>query len=384
MKTQNSTAYALVQVNRASFMSVVLVITSFAATTLCQAQFNQAEKWHDWFGIDNEIVLVGYFNNDDRADVVTFTRGKTGDVFVALSDGKKFNGTGVKWHDNFCFGDEIPLVGDFNGDGRDDIVAFTRGTSKDVYVALSNASTAFVGTAVKWHDQFCLGNEIPLVGDFNGDGKDDIATFTRGNTADVFVALSNGTNAFVGTAMKWHDQFCFGSEIPLAGDFNGDGKDDIATFTRGSTADVFVALSDGGKFVGTADKWNDWFCQKDEVPVVARSRSIKPAFQTYGQPLLCFDRASGNVWMAFAIQTVNKPLCPGKSLPPGIICVEANTFGKAENIYKGFCTGQQVPLAADFNGDGAFDLIRFIKSTQAGNATGDVYVATAILPPPPK
>ncbi|MGH7601919.1 MAG: FG-GAP repeat domain-containing protein, partial [bacterium] len=273
---------------------------------------------------------------------------------------------------------------DFNGDGRDDIVTFTRGTSKDVYVALSNAANAFVGTTVKWHDQFCLGSEIPLVGDFNGDGKDDIATFTRGNSADVYVALSNGANAFVGTAMKWHDQFCFGNEIPLAGDFNGDGKDDIATFTRGSTADVYVALSDGGKFVGTADKWNDWFCQKDEVPVVPRSRSIKPAFQTSGQPLLCFDRASGNVWMAPATQTYDKPRCPGKNLPPNALCLEANIFGKGENIYKGFCTGEQVPLAADFNGDGAFDLIRFVKSTQTGNAMGDVYVATAIVSPPPK
>ncbi|MGH7601019.1 MAG: FG-GAP repeat domain-containing protein, partial [bacterium] len=322
MKTPNSPAAAVLRLGKESFIVLLLIIASLTATTLCPAQFNQAEKWHDMFGIGNEIVLAGYFNNDDRADVVTFTRGNTGDVFVALSDGKKFNGTGVKWHDKFCFGDEIPLVGDFNGDGRDDIVTFTRGTSKDVYVALSNAANAFVGTTVKWHDQFCLGSEIPLVGDFNGDGKDDIATFTRGNSADVYVALSNGKNAFVGTAMKWHEQFCFGNEIPLAGDFNGDGKDDIATFTRGTTADVFVALSDGSKFVGTADKWNDWFCQKDEVPVVPRSRSIKPAFETSGQPLLCFDRASGNVWKAPATQTYDKPRCPGKNLPPNALCLE--------------------------------------------------------------
>ena len=32
-------------------------------------------------------------------------------------------------------------------------------------------------------------------------------------------------------------------EIPLTGDFNGDGKDDIAAFTRGATADVYVALA---------------------------------------------------------------------------------------------------------------------------------------------
>jgi cell wall assembly regulator SMI1 len=378
MKTKIFHSEAISKTSKGLGLAIVLMIALMAASTPCPAQFHTAQKWHDFFGVGEEVVVTGDFNGDGKDDIVTFTRGNAADVFVALSDGTKFTGTGVKWHDYFCAGNEIPLVGDFNGDGMDDIVTFTRGNTGDVYVALSDGKQ-FSGTGVKWHDYFCVGDEIPLVGDFNGDHKDDIVTFTRGNTGDVYVALSDGKQ-FNGTGIKWHDYFCVGNEIPLVGDFNGDGKDDIATFTRGTTADVFVALSDGGKFVGTADKWSDWFCQKDEVPVVP---SIKPP-GTYGQALLCFDRASGNVWKAPATQTYDKPLCPGKSLQPGILCLEANTFGKAENIYKGFCTGAQVPLAADFNGDGAFDLIRFIKSTQAGNATGDVYVATAILPPPPK
>ena len=28
-----------------------------------------------------------------------------------LSNGSSFSGTGWKWHDNFCFGSEVPLVG---------------------------------------------------------------------------------------------------------------------------------------------------------------------------------------------------------------------------------------------------------------------------------
>jgi hypothetical protein len=53
-------------------------------------------------------------------------------------------------------------------------------------------------------------------GDFNGDGKDDIVTFTRGPAADVYVALSTG-HSFVGTGVKWHDFFAVGSEIPRSG-----------------------------------------------------------------------------------------------------------------------------------------------------------------------
>ena len=44
----------------------------------------------------------------------------------------------------------------------------------------------------------------------------DIVTFTRGPAADAYVALSNGSQ-FVGTAVKWHDFFAAGTEIPAPG-----------------------------------------------------------------------------------------------------------------------------------------------------------------------
>ncbi|MDP9816091.1 S8 family serine peptidase [Spirilliplanes yamanashiensis] len=223
-------------------------------------------KWHDHFAVGAEIPLVGDFNGDKKDDIVTFTRGSAKNVFVALSNGSEFVGDAVKWHDSFAVGAETPLVGDFNGDGKDDIATFTRGAEADVYVALSNGSK-FVGTAVKWHDWFAANWEIPLVGDFNGDKKDDIATFTRGDSANVYVALSNGTS-FVGTSDKWHDWFAAGSELPLVGDFNGDKKDDIATFTRGTSANVYVATSNGSDFVGTSVRWNDAFAAGTAVPGV--------------------------------------------------------------------------------------------------------------------
>ncbi|WP_020644710.1 FG-GAP-like repeat-containing protein [Amycolatopsis balhimycina] len=219
--------------------------------------------WDDYFAANSEIPAIGDFNGDGKDDIATFTLGTTGDVYVALSDGTKFGASSV-WHGDFGFNAELPYIGDFNGDGKDDIAVFTRGTGGDVYVALSDG-TKFVGNSVKWHDNFAFNDEIPAIGDFNGDGKDDIATFTRGTTSDVYVATSDGTK-FVGNSVKWHDHFAAGSEIPAVGDFTGDGKDDIATFTRGTTSDVYVATSDGTKFVGDSLKWHDAFAYNSEVP----------------------------------------------------------------------------------------------------------------------
>ncbi|MFJ7219413.1 FG-GAP-like repeat-containing protein [Amycolatopsis sp. NPDC098790] len=219
--------------------------------------------WHDRFSVGVEIPLSGDFNGDGKADVATFSRGSTADVYVALSDGTKFDGNGVMWDDYFAANSEVPAVGDFNGDGKDDIATFTLGSTGDVYVALSDG-TKF-GASALWHGDFGYNAEQPYVGDFNGDGKDDIAVFTRGTTGDVYVALSDGTK-FVGSAQKWHDDFAYNTETPAIGDFNGDGKDDIAVFTRGTTADVYVALSDGTKFVGSAQKWQEYFAANDELP----------------------------------------------------------------------------------------------------------------------
>ncbi|MFI7431842.1 peptidoglycan DD-metalloendopeptidase family protein, partial [Micromonospora sp. NPDC049836] len=182
------------------------------------------------------------FTGDGRDDVVAFTRGTLNDVYVASSTGSSFAGTSVKWHDFFGLDGETLLSGDFDGDGRDDIVTFTHGSLADVYVALSTG-TGF-GPSSRWHDWFAPGAEVPAVGDVNGDGRDDIVTFTHDAAADVYVALSTGSS-FAGTATKWHEYFSIAGEYPALGDVNGDGRDDLITFTQGpaSASDVIVALS---------------------------------------------------------------------------------------------------------------------------------------------
>ncbi|GAA2879299.1 hypothetical protein GCM10020220_081560 [Nonomuraea rubra] len=157
-----------------------------------------------------------------------------------------------------------PTRTDLDRDGRDDAVTFTRGTAADVYVSLSDG-TRFVQQSWKWHDHFAVGEEIPAVGDFDGDGRDDLATFTGGTAADVYVSLSDG-GAFVQRSWKWHDGFAAGDRLPGVGDVNGDGRADAIAFTRGDAADVHVATSDGGRFRADAVKWHDYFAAGTEWP----------------------------------------------------------------------------------------------------------------------
>jgi beta-fructofuranosidase len=292
------------------------------------------------FTSSNAGVFLGSsadFNGDGRDDVVTFTHDPLADVYVALSNGAGFVGTTTKWHDFFALSGETPLTGDFTGDGRDDIVTFTHGSLADVFVAPSTG-TAF-GASAKWHDFFALDGEVPAVGDVNGDGRDDIVTFTRNSLADVYVALSTGTS--FGPSVKWHDFFGTAGESPGVADVNGDGRDDIVTFTHGSLADVYVALSTGTGF-GASAKWHDSFAMGLND---ARLGDVNGDGRA---DLVQFTR-DGVVSVALST---------------------GNGFGTATRWHDFFAPQGEFPYVGDYNGDGRTDIVTFTHLW-----TADTYVS---------
>ncbi|WP_181188361.1 FG-GAP-like repeat-containing protein [Actinopolyspora mortivallis] len=233
-----------------------------------ESGFGAFRLWHGYFAPQGERPAVGDFNGDGKDDIVTFLGNdatNNGDVYVSLSTGDAFIEDDDKWHDYFGLDDERPAVGDFNGDGKDDIITFLGNDTNnpnDVYVSLSTGS-AFVEDNDKWHDYFGLENERPAVGDFNGDGKDDIITFMNDGEGGAYVALSAGDT--FNTGSRWHDYFAPDGELPAVGDFNGDGKDDIITFRTDEEGRVYVSRSTGDTFVEDDDLWGTGVCPQSEL-----------------------------------------------------------------------------------------------------------------------
>ena len=85
------------------------------------------------------------------------------------------------------------------------------------------------------------------VGDFNGDGRQDLAVANQGS-ATVSILLGNGDGTF-DAAMNFGAGFAPSSVA--VGDFNGDGRQDLAVANQGS-ATVSILLGNGDGTFGTA------------------------------------------------------------------------------------------------------------------------------------
>jgi hypothetical protein len=204
-----------------------------------QGGFWDAQQW-----------LAGDFNGDGKDDVAkAFNDGGLGSVDVHVSNGSSFSmqrwatGQGSFWDAQQW------LAGDFNGDGKDDVAkAFNDGGLGSVDVHVSNGSSFSMQRWATGQGSFWDAQQW-LVGDFNGDGKDDLVkAFNDGGLASIDVHISNGSGFSMQRWATGQGGF-WDTQQWLVGDFNGDGKDDIAkAFNDGGLASIDVHISNGSGF----------------------------------------------------------------------------------------------------------------------------------------
>lgn len=136
-------------------------------------------------------------------------------------------------------------VGDMNGDGRLDIVAaLGNATSANVSVVLQQADGSFAPPATLSTGSI-WGASAVAVGDFNGDGRQDIAASTGGNSP-TFIALWHQTANGAMAGPVQHDTRDIPTSIRAA-DIDGDGRMDLVVGHTGWMAvGIYLQTAGGG------------------------------------------------------------------------------------------------------------------------------------------
>jgi hypothetical protein len=130
-------------------------------------------------------------------------------------------------------------VGDFDGDGKMDL-AVANVNDADLTILLGNGDGTFTAAPSPATGIWPSG---VAVGDFNGDGKLDLAVVNQ-DTDNVTILLGNGDGTFTAAPVS---PYVGSGPLSLAvGDFNGDGKLDLAVANwAGNSVSILLGNGDG-------------------------------------------------------------------------------------------------------------------------------------------
>jgi hypothetical protein len=200
---------------------------------------------------------IGDFNGDGRADILWDQEDAYGRssgkrvLWISNGDGTFTITTNLNGADGTLSGYR-PLLGDFNGDGKTDILWDAENTSGQTtgtrVLWLGNGDGTFVASTNVAGQDGQLSGYVPYFADFNGDGKTDILwdqepsghSYSSGHRV-LWISKGDGTfNVITNVAGKDGQ---FSGYFPLVGDFNGDGKADIFWWNC-SSASYWEATSD--------------------------------------------------------------------------------------------------------------------------------------------
>ena len=238
------------------------------------------------------------------------------------------------------------ITGDFNGDGKPDVAVLNAG-SNNVSILLNNGDGTFQPAK-----DFDLGNSMSsiFIGDFNGDGKLDLALFRSGNSAtadngEVRILLGNGDGTFQAPVVTTLTPAAANLNV---GDFDGDKRADLVVknddpSTSSVSIEVLLGKGDGAFHTPNPIAVPNMSGTASAVADLSGDGKLDIAVATSDGVLLLLGQGNGTFQQGSSL-----------ALAPGFT---ANTI-----------------WPVDFNGDGTLDLV--VESRDVSCSNGEIHICT--------
>jgi hypothetical protein len=332
-------------------------------------------------------VAVGDFNRDDKQDLAV-TNFSFNNVTILLGNGN--GGFNEAPNSPIVVGSnpEYAAVGDFNGDGKQDLAVANAGSS-NVSILLGNGNGEFSEVFGSPFGGAAVSARSVAVGDFNADAKQDLAVGMAGG-AKLTILIGNGSGAFSEASGSPIDAGSFAAYVAV-GEFNGDGKQDLAVANGGSNS-LTILLGNG----------NAEFSQAAGSPIRVGTQPLAVAvgdFNSDGKhDIVVANTASDTVTILLGngegnfIEALGSPVGAG-TLPRSVVVGDFNGDGKQDlaavnhigstaTVLLGDGSGRFIPAigspfgtgitpystaVGDFNGDGKQDLA--VANVNSDNVT---------------
>ena len=211
-------------------------------------------------------TYVGDFTGDGKDDIVVHN---DDDIALYKSVSRKLeriwigNNRVSGWQ--FKPGDRF-YVGDFNNDGKDDLLVFNGADWSMEYLGVLLSNGQGFSRSARYDDRMrgwqFKRNDRFYVGDFSGDGKDDVVVYNSTNWSKEYLGMLRSTGRALrlvkryddrmpGWQFQKHDRFYFS-------DFSGDGKKDLIVLnTRNWSKGYLGMLRSNGQSLTLAKRYDD-------------------------------------------------------------------------------------------------------------------------------
>ncbi|MFE2324251.1 FG-GAP-like repeat-containing protein [Streptomyces sp. NPDC059385] len=377
--------------------TVVMAASPASATGSNTTAFGTAANLDDT-GRGSSAVAIGDLNNDGTPDLVTAIRAEGLGVFLG-SGGGSF-GAVTKYAAPKTSSSVFltsAVIRDVNGDGHKDVISQdSRGNVALVWLGDGTGALG-TGAVVQLNptpgcdttgDNPCV-VRFPTdvaVGDFDEDGKPDLAT-SNANTSNISVVVGNGDGTF-GAATQFGLNGGTGPQGIAAADLGGDGHLDLVTLNS-TTGTLSVLAGDGHGGFGTASSVSAGVAvpSKFKLADVNEDGKLDAVVAAPGTPghlaVLLGDGAGGFGTASVLSAGVNLSSASVSDLNgDGHVDLVASSAASAEAVvFEGDGTGAfgsplafglngaanpQATAVADLNGDGRPDVV---TANSSGSAT---------------